>query len=548
MDSDSALMAHIHSMRKGIEARKFFGKIPKKVALIRKKLHTAQAKLREINKQLRSANLDDTKRDKLEKRKNRYFGLTQQYWAYLDKYAMQRDYRENIGSYVIDLISSGEIKPKDERVVNEILNARFHERGTRGVVQAYKNLSYMDTMGSPISALTQIGDMAWAAYDSGLVPAIKNAYKAMRGKSIITKEDVGIDRIAQEFDDAGTLSRAVSFVFKMVGLEKIDSIGKEALLNSALERYQSMAKKDPEKLAKQISSIFEGQTQEVINELKSGDITENVKLLVYHRLLDFQPVALSEMPERYLNAGNGRIFYMLKTFTIKQFDVFRNEVYNKIRKGDRAEKIQGIKNMVRLSMFFVLANAGADELKDWVLGRKTDFEDRMIDNALRLFGVSKYITWQARTEGLGTAAAKQVLPPFKFINALTKDIVTAGDDKGLETVGSIPLVGKLAYWHMGRGVSKRGDLWDIRLRRYKRKYYSIKQAHDESDDPDAFAREHRIELTKYRNINKLQGRLNTYRKRINRLKKMQKTAGRSALIKKLETQRTELIKRFLKRQ
>jgi hypothetical protein len=106
-------------------------------------------------------------------------------------------------------------------------------------------------------------------------------------------------------------------------------------------------------------------------------------------------------------------------------------------------------------MMFVICNAGADYIKDFLLGRDTEPEDRLIDNILRLFGVSKYITWQARMEGIGTAVAKQILPPFKFINAFYKDVKSLGDGKGFETIQSIPLVGKLYYWWFGKGAKKK---------------------------------------------------------------------------------------------
>ena len=141
---------------------------------------------------------------------------------------------------------------------------------------------------------------------------------------------------------------------------------------------------------------------------------------------------------------------MLKSYTLKQFDVFRREVYNDLKNGDAKQKIAAMRNLVYLSALIIMANAGADELKDWLLGRETSLEDRTVDNILRLFGVSKYITWQARTDGVGTATVKQILPPFKFVNALFKDARTIGDEKGLEVVNSVPLIGKLAYWHMGR--------------------------------------------------------------------------------------------------
>jgi len=541
MDSDGALMRHIYGMRKLIEGRKFFGKIPKKVAEMRRRLRLAETHMRKLQDEMKTASTED--KAKMKKRWNKLFGLKKQYQAYLDKYSMQRDYRQNIGAYVVELIESGEIRPHQERVVNEILNARFHEKGAYGVVQAYKNLSYMDTMGSPISALTQIGDMAWAAFDGGLIKALKHAGRSILKKSRITKEDVGIERIAQEFEDAGSLGKAVSFVFKWVGLEKIDSIGKEALLNTAFEKYKKQAKSNPDKLKSQISEIFEDETDQVIEDLNNDEITDNVKLLVYSRLLDFQPVALSEMPEKYLTAGNGRLFYMLKTFTLKQFDIYRNEIYNKFKNGDRADKVQAIKNLVRLTMFFVIANAGADELKDWVLGRKTDFEDRAVDNMLRLAGVSKFYTWKARTEGIGSATLKLILPPVKFIDSLTKDITKAGDEKGLETVGSIPLVGKWAYWRMGRGVSKRDDLWDIRLRKEKRRLNDIKNRMEEAPNQNAFRQKYNRELSRLRRANALQGRLNNFKQRINRLKK---SGGNKADIDRLANKRIDFIKQFLK--
>ena len=544
MDSDAALMQHVHSIRKNIEARKFFGKIPEKVKEMRTRMYRAQTKIRELNEKLKDK-LPENELAKIKKQRNEQIGLEKQYAAYIQKYALQRDYTENIGAYIIELIEKKEITPRHERVVNDMLKARFHEVGTHGVVQAYKNMSYIDTMGSPISALTQIGDLAWAAYEGGLIRALKHASKAAVGKSRITRQDVGVERIAQEFADSGMLGNAVTKVFKMVGLEKIDAIGKESLLNTALDKYQKQAMSDPAKLKNQIEPIFEGETDSVIDDLANDEISENVKLLVYSRLLDFQPVGLSEMPQGYLAAGNWRLFYMLKTFTIKVFDVFRNEAYYKIKKGSASEKIKGLKNLARLSFFFVLANAGADELKDWVLGRKTDFSDRMVDNALRLFGISKFVTWKARTEGVGSALSRQILPPFKFVDSLGKDIITAGDEKGLEVVGSIPVVGKLAYWHVGRGVSKRGDLWDRRWRKRKSKLNEVKNKLEKSKDKRAFRHEHRNELLELRQINSLQGRLNGYRKRINRLKSKEETVDRKKAIQRLESKRTGLIKDFL---
>jgi len=548
MDSDAALMHHIREMRNAIESRRFFGKIPEKVARIRTRMNEAEARIRELNKIVNDENLSQEERDEARKKRSRAIGRKKQYEAYLTKYAENRNYQDNIASYIVQLIANGEISAKDEKTVQEILNARFHERGSSGIVQAYKNFSYIDTMGSPISALTQIGDLAWAAYEGSFDKTLKHAYRAATGKSKITKEDVGIDRIAQEFADASTLSKALNLTFKYVGLEKIDSIGKEALLNSALEKYQAQARKNPIKLKSDIRKIFGNETDDVVQDLIDGEITDNVKLLVYNKLADFQPIALSEMPQKYLEAGNGRVFYMLKTFTLKQFDAFRRESYNKIKNGNREEKIQGMKNLVRLAMLFTLANAGADELKDWILGRKTDMEDRVVDNVLRLFGVSKFVTWKARTEGVGSSLARQILPPFKFVDAAGKDIMSAGDEKGLELTASIPIVGKLYYWHMGRGVHKREDLWNRRLSKRKAKIQDVVEQYEKADNKREFFNKHRKELLESKRIGKFQSHLNKLKARANKLRKIEKqTPQIEGAIKRLENERIRLIKEYLDR-
>jgi hypothetical protein len=196
----------------------------------------------------------------------------------------------------------------------------------------------------------------------------------------------------------------------------------------------------------------------------------------------------------------------------------------------------------------VLANATADELKDLILGRKTDFSDRVADNLLRLVGASKFVTWTARTEGIGSALSKQILPPFKFIDSVSKDIYNAGDDKGLELTGSIPLIGKLAYWHMGRGTTKRADIWDQRLKKYRDKTNDIKEGFDKAKDKPKFMRERSQEMGDYRRLNQFQGRLNNFRKIINQLKsKPDQTDATKKRIEQLETRRIEMIKNFLEK-
>lgn len=369
----------------------------------------------------------------------------------IDKYTKLDD---TIDAYVFQKVANGVISPAQATELTNILKARFADIGTKGIVTLYKNLSYIDTMGSPISAITQIGDLAFSLYRTGPYRTLKNVGKALIGRSNIKRSDIGIDKIAQEFSDSGTAAKLLSQVFKSVGLTKIDAIGKEALYNSIIDKYRKQALKPTPDFMRRMEKVFGNETSQIIADLKSGQNTENVKMLAFNELLDVQPIKLSEMPEGYLKGGNGRIFYMLKTYTIKLFDVYRNEVFQEMKRN----KARGIYNLIKLTSALVLANATADEIKDFILGRETSLKDRTVDNLLRLVGFSKFGIYKARQEGLPSAFLQSILPPTKFLNNLYKDIVSPPEEaKDLRSIQSIPLVGKLYYWWFGRGAEPKSD-------------------------------------------------------------------------------------------
>ena len=133
------------------------------------------------------------------------------------------------------------------------------------------------------------------------------------------------------------------------------------------------------------------------------------------------------------------------------FDVYRNEVFQQIASGNKA---QGIKNLMYVTGALVAMNATADEIKDFILNRETSLKDRTVDNLLKLAGFSKFTIYKARQEGIGSAVAKTILPPFKAIDAAYKDITQSNEVLKSETMQSIPVGGKLYYWWFGKGADK----------------------------------------------------------------------------------------------
>ena len=585
MDSNAALMSYIYSMTKKIEARKFFGKVPPRIAGLKADRSRKEARIRELELVAKNArDINPAEAAIANKTIDDLSGEIIQIEQILDEYKYQdRDYTENIGAYVTEKILSGELNQDHEHMVKEILHARFNEHGTTGLVTAFKNASYIDVLGSPLAAVTQIGDHAWAMYvaqvwtPKGLANYIKNAAKATSGQfkttkklfggSEITKEDLYLDRIAQEFADGTTLSNAVSWVFRKVGLEKMDSIGKETLINVAHDRYKQMASSDAgrAKLMTQLKPIFGPSSESVINDLLSNNPSDNVKMLLYHKVLDFHPVALSSMPTPYLNGGNGRVAYMLKTYTIQQFDVFRREAWHNMKNGymnaqengynesNKAQIIEGITNMVKLASLLVLANASADEIKDWMLGKETKFSDNVIENFLVLGGASRYIRTKVSQEGIGSGIASQLMPPFRFFNSATKDVgetydnYIAGDTMNFNharIIESIPGMGKLYYWHWGRGADYKKSGNEQEFSKVGKEVTLFKRQLENSEDKRTFLNSNLDGFKQMKLHENFQSALNRNQAVINKLKKIDQTTNVRERLGQLEMQREVILKRY----
>ena len=389
---------------------------------------------------------------------------------------LKADAQDSVGAYVEKLLREDKISLKDADELKEILSARFNEKGTSGIIGLYKNLTYMDVMGSPYNAITQVGDLTFSIYAGGLARTLKQIPLSLIRKAKLKKADIGIDRIAIEFSDTSWSARAVDFVFRASGLTGIDALGKEALLNSTLSKFQQLARLSVKKQGKQyrklrtkLDNIFGNEADKVLKDLKNDNITQDVKFLMFNEILDFQPLAMSEVPQKYLSSGNGRIFYMLKTWSLKMIDVYRREVFRTIKRGyqtgDKKMISEGIGNMIKLSGAMMASEITADSLKDLLLGRPINLKDTTIDNFLRLGMLNRYSLTRAREEGIGTVLRGVFAPPTQAIDDVYRDVrnVLMDPDESFEinnlrSVQDIPLGGKLYYWWIGRAAKYKDTL------------------------------------------------------------------------------------------
>ncbi len=275
----------------------------------------------------------------------------------------------------------------------------------------------------------------------------------------LTKEDIGVatEEIAGEFADPSVLKQGVNSLFKVIGLNKIDRLGKETFINCVNRSLQEEVRADPAAFSRKMNPIFGAETPAVMSDLRNGVMSENVKYLIFNELLDFQPISLSEVPLKYLESPNGRIAYALKTYTIKLFDVYRREVYQEIKRNPK----QGVKNLLRLSGYLMLFNAGANELRNYISGKTSNWSDATVNALANAYGVSPYLFTQAKQEGVARTLLSQAIPVTQFPDDLGKDVMTLLVDKqgdvsfrDFKTVRDFPVVGKILYNRFGGGSPK----------------------------------------------------------------------------------------------
>ena len=374
-------------------------------------------------------------------------------------------YDLNLENSVANLINRNlsDISVEEQALIKQLINTRFAnaEVAPHKFLRSLRDFGYAVTLANPISALTQVKDVGMSAYVNGLIPTLKSVFGKKNVE--IGMKKFGLDNIiASEFS---TLKDASSMLHNLLGLSlfrRVDRFGKDVFLNSSYKRAQALSKTKAgtEKLAKKYKKAFgEGEFNLLLNDLKTPDqITERVKLYLWSELSDVQPIALSEMPQTYLNKPDGRIFYSLKSFAIKQLDLIRRTITDQYRQGNTKE---ATKNLVAYTALVSLMGGTVDETKDLIMGRGFNVDDVATDgavnNLLNVVGFNKYSVDKIGRDPTA-GIVNLFVPPIPLINSLVEDASNIMEDKDADiasyTLKEVPVVGKLTYQWLGGGLEK----------------------------------------------------------------------------------------------
>lgn len=380
----------------------------------------------------------------------------------------------SIGEMIRKSLDSGELAPEREVEMAELLKARFvgGEQSPSGVASTIRDLGYLGTIANPVSAITQLADVGIAASLKGF----RNAIGSMFGTKQIGLIDLGIQDLITTELSQGDPRMTAKVLNKLMGASLFkwtDRLGKETLINASFKKAQQMVKstKGEAKFRQKIGQMYGDETEALIADLKSGDITENVKFFAFNELSDVQPVSLSELPEKYLNAKNGRLFYMLKSFTLKQIDVVRKDIVQEWGKGN---KVEAVKRAALLAGYLSTSNMGTQAVKDTILGREVyadDIPDKALWALLGGFGMSEYTWDRYLSQGKIVGGSIDYLAPATPVieSLLTLGYEATEDEPNYSPVlKGIPYVGPILYSYIGGGAENYNERQD--KRRDERRY------------------------------------------------------------------------------
>lgn len=372
----------------------------------------------------------------------------------------------SIGNYVQELYDEGEITETGMVELRKYLNARLG-MGTRSphrVLSALKSVSNAILLGNPISATTQLGDLFVAANRYGIKNTFSSIVKGVTGRGDINVETMGLENyIATDLADSTKAGYFLDKALTYSGFRAMDKLGKNTALEAGFKMNKNLAKTEAgvAKLRERWGDVFGDEFDSLVSNLKGGEVTDNVKLLMWHELSSHQPISLSEMPLKYLENPNGRVFYALKSFTIKQLDMLRRSVADEYTKGN---KLQAGKNLASYVALVGLGGATVQEIRNAEMGRGFDLEripDNFVNQILATFMASRYIVDNKLMEGdIMGALVEMGAPPTTALENLGKDAlsITAALLKGeappIKAIRSLPLAGNSMYNLVGGGAEE----------------------------------------------------------------------------------------------
>jgi len=345
--------------------------------------------------------------------------------------------------------------------LRKIIQATFDPTQVPSLIQGIKTATYLQTLTNLGSTITQFGEVAYSMHFYGLSNTFRSAYRNKFNRDFYS--DLGLNR--HDADMATTaegMQGVLDKLFDWMQFSRMDKWAKNTTMNAAWKKLHQRSRKDSVNLKAELTLKFgdEKATRMLrdLQEIKpsmTAKLTEDLEEVIFNEISDLSPI--TRMEQAAAHRGKASIFYTLRSFGLKQIDIYREaagehilEARRLYSQGDHKaaanEAFKGVKALTSLGVLFAAANASTDVVKDAIYGRPIKTDDLVWDNIMKLFLVNRYFKYKYQREGLGKALLELIMPATPVFDRAGKDIadmVTFQDFKG-HTLQGTPF--DLAYW------------------------------------------------------------------------------------------------------
>ena len=343
-----------------------------------------------------------------------------------------------------------------------------------------RSLGYVGTIANPYGALMNVHDLFNASFELGL----SNVLGALFARNGITfsPSDMGLARQvfgefvrkARKGTDQKLLGEKVSgnkflenlsqaseslleWSMNWSGFSKLDQFGKSRIMGASFRKARQDINNGSFDTKWQYS-FSKPELDQLKRDIASGNTnSELVRDLVMFDLFRLQPINAAAQTAFGLANPNARLFYMLKGFAIKQFDLMERRIIKEWNAGNKKEALQ---NAAR---YMILSGGGyglVNEARQVVKGEVPDPEQAAIGALYQVGSVLTFGAMGANDYGYdkfmsdpATAFMNNILPPVGATlpaNVLedVADVVRAVNAGEVpnplpdDTIKALPIVGK----------------------------------------------------------------------------------------------------------
>jgi len=340
-------------------------------------------------------------------------------------------------------------------------------RGMAQELEMVRSLGYVGTIANPYGALMNIHDLFNASFELG----VGNVLKAVFSKNGIrlTADEVGLGQ--QVFGDfvrranKGDPTLGPAFIQKLAtasedllrwsmkwsGFSGLDKFGKSRIMGASFNKAKQdiRAGKFDEKWK---HSFSRGEIDQLKRDIAANNTSsELVRDLVMFDLFRLQPINAAAQTSFGLANPNARLFYMLKGFAIKQFDLMERRIFREWQQGNKKEAL------TNAMKYMVLSGGGygvVNEARQVIKGEAPDPEEAAYGALYQIGSVLTFGAMGANDYGYAKfmedpahAMLLNTMPPIgaTLPAAALEDIADAlrkGDPIPDETIEALPIVGK----------------------------------------------------------------------------------------------------------